>query len=288
MHMTSRKSLLLIAASAALMASASQAAPITADGNFADWGIQANGTTAGWTPTANAGIFYTVEDQGNANNGFLSPGWGGQAYDAEAMYLTWNKKADGKTYLYLGLVTGHNPDTPTAGGTFGRGDFGIDFGRDGSFEFGVLTKNRSATLKQGDVVKTTNADWATGLWSSPGVLTNAGNPSPYLTHVNSGSDVGDATVTWQKIAGAMGVLGGDHWFYEAEIPVSIFGSYWQGDNPSKAFDVQWTMDCANDIITLDPPGMVPEPASAALVLLGAGLIAGQRRRITASAAPIRL
>ena len=37
----------------------------------------------------------------------MSPGWGGQAYDAEALYLTWNKKADGKTYLYLGLVTGH-------------------------------------------------------------------------------------------------------------------------------------------------------------------------------------
>ncbi len=278
MHMTSRKSLLLIAASAALLASASHSAPITADGNFADWGIQANGTAAGWTPTANAGILYTVQDQGNANNGFLSPGWGGQAYDAEALYLTWNKKADGKTYLYLGLVTGHNPDTPTAGGTYGRGDFGIDFGRDGSFELGILTKKRSATLEQGDVVKTTNADWATGLWSSPGVLANAGNPSPYLTHVNSGADVGDAIVTWQKIAGAMGALGGDHWFYEAEIPVSAFGSYWLGDNPLKAFDVQWTMDCANDIITLDPPGMVPEPATAALVLLGAGLMAGQRRR----------
>ena len=276
--MTPRNLLSFIAAGAALMASFAQAAPIVADGNFADWGIQANGATAGWTPTANADILYTVEDQSNANNGFLSPGWGGQAYDAEALYLTWNKKADGKTYLYLGLVTGHNPDTPTAGGSFGRGDFAIDVGRDGSFEFGVLTKNRSATLKQGDVVSTSNADWATGLWSSPGVLASNGNPSPYLTHVNSGTDVGDATVTWQKIVGAMGALGGDHWFYEAEIPVSIFGSNWVGDNPARAFDVQWTMDCANDIITLDPPGMVPEHASAALVLLGAGLLAGQRRR----------
>ena len=59
--------------------------------------------------------------------------------------------------------------------------------------------------------------------------------------------------------------------------VSTFGSYWLGDSPSKAFDMQWTMDCANDIITLDPPGLVPEPASAALVLPGAGLMAGLRR-----------
>ena len=277
--MTPRNLLSIIAASVALMASFAHAAPIVADGNFADWGIQANGTAAGFTPTANAGIYYEVEDQSNANSGFLSPGWGGQAYDAEALYLTWNKKADGKTYLYLGLLTGHNPDTPTAGGSFGRGDFAIDFGRDGSFEFGVLTKNRSATLLQGDVVSSTNADWAKGLWSSPGVLANASNPSPYITHVNAGANLGHATVTWSKVAGALGALGGDHWFYEAEIPVSTFGSYWLGDSPLKAFDVQWTMDCANDIITLDPPGMVPEPASAALVLLGAGLMAGQRRRV---------
>ncbi len=58
--------------------------------------------------------------------------------------------------------------------------------------------------------------------------------------------------------------------------VSTFGSYWLGDSPSKAFGMQWTKDCANDIITLDPPGL---PASAALVLLGAGLMAGQRRRV---------
>ena len=276
--MTSRKLTTFIAASAALLSSLAQAAPIIADGNFSDWGIQANGTAAGLTPTANAGIFYEIEDQSNANNGFLSPGWGGQAYDAEAMYLTWHKKADGKTYLYLGLLTGHNPDTPTANGSYGRGDFAIDFGRDGSFEFGVLTKNRSANLQQGAVVSTTNADWARGLWSSPGVLANASNSSPYITHVNSGTQVGSAAVTWSKVAGALGALGGDHWFYEAEIEVSAFGINWISDSPSKAFDVQWTMDCANDIITLDPPGMVPEPGSAALVLLGAGLMTGQRRR----------
>lgn len=285
--MTPRKLLLFFAAGVAMMASVAQAAPIVADGNFADWGIQANGTAAGFTPTANAGIFYQVEDQGNVNNGFLSPGWGGQAYDAEAMYLTWHKKADGKTYLYLGLLTGHNPDTPTAGGSFGRGDFAIDFGRDGSFEFGVLTKNRSATLLQGDVVSTTNANWAKGLWSSPGVLADASNPSPYVTHVNSGTVVGNASVAWSKIAGAIGALGGDHWFYEAEIPVTVFGANWLGDSPARAFDVQWTMDCANDIITLDPPGgSVPEPGSAALLLLGAGILAGQRRR-GAKWAPVR-
>lgn len=274
-----KNSLLFIATSAALMTILSQAAAITADGDFADWGIKADGTVAGWTPTA--GIRHVVEDQSGGAGTYLSPGYGGQAYDAEALYLTWNKKSDGNTSLYLGLVTGHNPDSTA----YGRGDFAIDFGRNGTWDFGVLTKDRTSSLKQNDVVSTTNADWAKGLWSSPKVY----NPgaSPYVTHVNSGADVGDATVAWKEIVGAMGALTSTdkHWFYEAEIPVSAFGKNWSGDNPSQSFDVQWTMDCANDIITLSQPLTVPEPGSAVLVLLGAGLMASLRRRTTKHALP---
>lgn len=271
---------IFVATCAACLAQASLAAPIIVDGNMADWGLHANGTAANWTP--NAGILYIVEDQSNANSGYLSPGWGGQAYDAEALYLTWGNNAQGVMSLFLALVTGHNPNTATAPGnnTFGRGDFAIDFGRDGSWDFGVLTKNRTQGLHTGDVVKTSNADWAKGLWSSPGVLANTSHPSPYVTHVNTGTDVGNAKVVWNQISGGMGILGGNHWFYEVEIPVSAFGSYWSGNNPAKSFDVQWTMDCANDIITLDPPIKVPEPASAALLLAGIGALAGQRRRKT--------
>lgn len=273
---------LLAATLTLLMAASTHAAMITVDGRMSDWGIVANGTEAGWVPTPNAGILFEVEDQ---RAGYLSPGWGGQAYDAEAMYLTWGKNTSGRTSLYLGMVTGHNPATVTSGNSYGRGDFAIDFGRDGSWDFGVLTKDRSSTLKQGDVVSTTQADWAKGLWASPGILANTANPSPYVTHVNTGTDVGNATVMWSAVSGLMGTLGGTHWFYEVEIPVSTFGSYWTGDNPNVSFDVQWTMDCANDIITLDPPAgsTVPEPGSAGLLLLGAGLLAGQRRKKTASA-----
>jgi len=133
------------------------------------------------------------------------------------------------------------------------------------------------------VVQTTNADWDKGIWAAPNVLASAQNPSPYVTHVKSGTDAGNATVEWSKIAGAMGILGGDHWFYEVEIPVSVFGAFLQGDNPSQAFEVQWTMDCANDIISLGvPTGVttttVPEPGALALFWLGAGMLMMRRRK----------
>jgi hypothetical protein len=78
-----RLALTLAAAAFTLPAHATQ---MTIDGNFADWGVANNGTVSGWTP--GSGILF-VDDQSNANNGYLNPGWGGQAYDAEALYLTW-------------------------------------------------------------------------------------------------------------------------------------------------------------------------------------------------------
>ena len=161
-------------------------------------------TAAGWKPTS--GIFYTVEDQDNSNGGYLNPGWGGQAYDAEALYATWSTHANGQTYLDIALITGHDPSTITNGSSsFGRGDFAIDFGRDGSWDFGILTANRSTTLHQGDVVATTNADWAKGLWTAPGVY----DPphSQYITSVKTGTDVGDAALAISNVFTNMGSLG---------------------------------------------------------------------------------
>ena len=113
---------------AVLTFSGAAAAAFTIDGNLNDWGI--NHTT--WAPSA--GIHATVEDQTGSGSFFLAPGWGGQAYDAEALYA----QILGNT-LYIALATGHNPTTAQNPGanSYGAGDFAIDFGKNGSYEVGI-------------------------------------------------------------------------------------------------------------------------------------------------------
>ena len=74
-------------------------AGIVVDGNINEW--LSNTTT--WA-TSNAGIHRTVEDQTGNNSVRLSPGYGGQAYDAEAIFAT----IEGSK-LFIALATGHNP-----------------------------------------------------------------------------------------------------------------------------------------------------------------------------------
>ncbi|MDP3032753.1 MAG: hypothetical protein Q8N33_11820 [Rhodocyclaceae bacterium] len=107
-----------VLASAAIAISGPAAAlTINIDGNLSDWGV----TSLSWVPSS--GVHYTVEDQTGGANAYLNPGYGGQAYDAEALYaaIIGNR-------LYIALATGHNPRTlqDPARNSYGAGDFAID------------------------------------------------------------------------------------------------------------------------------------------------------------------
>lgn len=124
--MNRNKALLLICALGLGLSAESMAVTITVDGNLSDWGLNWSDSdnSNDWTPTPNMGISYTVEDYtgGNNRNGQVNPGYGGQAYDAEALYVTWDANN-----LYIALVTGHSPTTPDSNGDFGPGDFALAF-----------------------------------------------------------------------------------------------------------------------------------------------------------------
>lgn len=257
------------------MLSSAGAQAIVVDGNLADWGVQKNIGAAGWIPTANNGITpnshiqYTIEDQ---HLSYLNPGYGGQAYDAEALYAV----IEGD-YLFIALATGHNPNTPNnpAGNSYGAGDFAIDFGKNGTYEVGINVKPGWDTFGvAGGVYK--NPTWALGLWNAAGAYDPSHPDTKNPTSMTAGDYLGAASLFYTTTAQTgYGQWATDpHYFYEVSVNLDLLRTAgWDG----KSFDIHWTQNCANDSIIADPPS-VPEPGT--LALLPAGLIglAALRRR----------
>jgi len=244
-----------------LTSAGAQATPISIDGDLADWGLTTSGTEADWTNVKSKS--HQIEDQTGGLDTYLTPGYGGQAYDAEALYVDWDN-----SYLYIALVTGHNPTEKDGKNKYAPGDFAIDFGADGIYEFGLETTGNNNNVFAG--LYTVNT-WGIGLWG-------ANNQGP--TSIINGQHVAtnaQLAVSTEGIKG-IGKYGADtHYFYEAAIPVSAFAGYWK---EGTMLQVHWTMNCANDSIMADPPISVPEPGTLALLPLGLLSLLALRRRKT--------
>lgn len=249
------------------------AAAYTIDGNLADWNIDRNTYLSG-----NALKGFTIDKDSTGLAGtVVFPGQGGQAYDAEALYID----RDSST-LYLAMITGHNPATQNVGNSsYATGDFLIDFGRDGVFEYGLKTTGSS----KGHLFKIGLNDVKLGLFTNQ--YTPAGQLTPYSQHRNAvstigGVDKGLGKLMTSTLQGSYGLVSATdtHYAYEASIDINLFDpQYWY-----LPFDVQWTMQCGNDVISADPvPSLVPEPMSLALFGIAlAGLGLTRRRSKSAS------
>lgn len=249
------------------------AAAYTIDGNLGDWNINPATFVSGNTLKG-----YTIDTDSTGLAGAnVFPGQGGQAYDAEALYID----RDSST-LYLAMITGHNPTTQNVGNTsYATGDFLIDFGRDGVFEYGLKTTGDS----KGHLFKIGLGDVKLGLFKDQ--LTPLGQLTPYLEHRNAvsttgGIDKGIGTLMTSTLLDKYGIVSATdkHYAYEASIAINLFDpQYWY-----LPFDVQWTMQCGNDVISADPvPSLVPEPMSLALFGIAlAGLGSTRRRSKSAS------
>ena len=257
----------LLVSSAFVLSSTAHA--IVIDGDLKDWIGIPIGSINDWKPI-DPTVSYFVEDQSGGSNAYLNPGYGGQAYDAEAIYV----KRDA-TDFYIAVVTGLGPDNIT----YPAGDLAFDFGSDGSYEYGVVVKSDSGTSNggignKGDVYKVNQ--WNLGLWDDSGSYKKSEHP----TTVKAGSLIGTAGLFYQEalynnssLTNKLGIDAGTHYLIEAKISTSLFDV---GDR-DKAFRVHWTMACANDSISVDPPANVPTPTVLPMLALGLTLLIGFRR-----------
>jgi len=292
--MNRNKALLMVCTLGVGLSAESMAGVIVVDGNLSDWGLFAEASPT-WSPKGNGSlmthakggtyyadsgsythngyqIYYTVDDYITGGNGFLSPGYGGQAYDAEAIYLTWDAKS-----LYVALVTGHDPNTRNnpIGNTYSAGDFALNFWSgtdDRTYEFGIRTPRQSNNIdKFADVYKTTNDDWFKDpLWGTRAVT------SLDTSKLIASDFAGRAIMVVQPGPKKIGA-GSDasRWIYEISVNWSIFGAL----APNSKLNVSWAMNCANDLIEVDPPlSIVDEPPVWALLGLALPAVFWRRRR----------
>lgn len=280
------------------------------DGNLSDWGLFVSTVNdrQAWTPNGNGvesenytyvdngsyayngmTIYYSVEDYIKSGSGYIGPGYGGQTYDAEALYLTWDDDN-----LYIALVTGHDPNTKDSPSEYdpryaaAAGDFALNFWEGtntSSYEFGIRTPHQQTMTKGTNILTGYSAavyrtsetsDWRMDpLWGTSIVT------SLEMNNLSDHSDlVGTATMTIQKLPDTLNIGAGPktdkHWFYEISVSKSVFGNALAQNS---FLDISWTMNCANDVILLeDDLPTVDEPPVWVLLGLTLPFVVYRRRR----------
>jgi hypothetical protein len=258
-----------IAVILSLVTNTASAFSITVDGKLDEWLAKPNGNAGDWTSILDKDIKSMVEDD-TGRSGYLNPGYGGQAYDAEAIYVYKSSVS-----IDIAIVTGLSPLTPKD--KYPAGDIAIDFSYVAddpnykpSFDVGVVTWGDGVGLgTAGDLYDVTK--WNYGLWTAPGVLGNTENDfkKAHPTSIADGAPIHQnqkvaLAYSQDPIKGLGEYVNDEHYVIETSIPLALLTNF----NTSEPFLVHWTMACANDYVQVDPPGSVPAPAPLGLMILG--------------------
>lgn len=256
-------------------------------GAVADWvpygGANPNNTHSQSSGDVN-GIYYSIWDQygphGDASTGHDHNvyDFGGQQFDVKAMYAT-----NDATNLYVGIVTGFNPDGLTLGApghstTYVPGDLAID----PDWAHNTAAKGVKFKVAPAGSSGTTSL-FSGGTWNVPNVA--EGYSSPIDTNLHSGGSTVSTNVGYDYEQLNVSYYDDDTdshvpmYLLDFTIPLSSLGVGF-----GHQVDLSWGMSCANDYLTVCPtltrPPCVPLPAADAMYPMGAAIAAYCGRRLS--------
>lgn len=303
-----KKALWLLALSSILLLG-SNAVAITVDGNPVDW-LGSTAPAGQWSdaagqlsyidglsvpgsplnnfaftpnlPTADLASGYANYYREDGPGEQVTPGYGGQDFDMEAMYY-WYADGGSADGLYVGVFTGFDSIGEYSSGWYYAGDLFFNIGGDSSWDFAIETTGANA----GHVYAPTSSSWWTAVTVPSYSVSN-----PYAINTANAVDVtnlfglsGSALVYNNRGAVDGGV--GDHNFIEAYVDEALLvwgqaNGYWSGLSATGDTSIvsHWTMSCGNDYANVSakvPP--VPEPATMLMFgCLGLGMFVARKVR----------
>jgi len=297
------------------LAAAAQATTVAIDGDLADWGVNlelydsggaynVNGQSGNYTRFLNSsfdpssGIAYVVD------NDDVPTADGGELYDVEAMYVTWDSNN-----AYFAVVTSANPNGTRWDGygelRFGPGDLKLTIHNDVGVVYGVgarpINLAQYGLISQiwGPLDQRAPATWDSKAGDGTYYTTSEARieEEPTWSYVNnpgadidayfvgdSGTLAGYAQAAWRQWSAAgdyyeKDPYGKDEpygtWILEMSVPLSALGL-----NESQHVGISYfALDCANNALVIEnlpigpnaEPRPIPEPIS--MVFFGTGLVA---------------
>ncbi len=246
----------------------------------------ANSPSAAWAPGAGSGVQFVAEDS-VGSGGYVGPGYGGQPYDLEALYV--QRTA---TQLIITGISGAALSAMPRGAsgscgssdacyTFGIGDFFIGTGSAAAFTplFGIETTGQHYTMHPSTGNTTGwNSPLAAGDLVSVNPVTHAGYERGLAAWTYVGAPSQLAMSGWTNIPGSAVITSPEtingHAAFQATLDLSLLGSFATQD-----LLIHWGEICGNDYLRTPTTTAVPEPSTT--LLLGLGLLAlGLVRRRT--------
>lgn len=250
------------------------------------WGV----SKGNWAPTsAPVNTYWTSEDFTDDGPGYVSPGWGGQPFDAEAAYIGFQ---GGKAYI--AVVTGlpqsgskdpYRYDNPDYAG-WHPGDWGVS--------------NERYWYDAGDIGISINGNYQFAITTRPNNTNSTGSPTPGAGMLVGGNLLWDNPKGWDTESGSTDWGGvSNPWVAIGFDNATALGSSFRysriGDSDSYAIEaildnamlalnngdilgLHWTMECGNDAIDLVDDVNVPEPSTILLMSSGIAGIAGMAYR----------